>query len=181
MIRASVYEKKQTGLGTWLKVFVPNVQAEDVGEHVGIEPSLISRKQNGLIHALISEIAVYSEATKAEAKESLKEAFAVGSVAALSMSQANDFIDFIIDATLYHDIPISDKVRLLAKETNNYLYSCIRRRKCCICGKPGEVYNLPKSAISLCERHQQERLQVGEWQFDRKYHVEGINLKKWEE
>src|SRR5690625_3926036 len=54
-----------------------------------------------------------------------------------SISQAREFITFIIDFILKEDIPLSDSALRRTEDIDRYLWGCIKYKKCAICGKKG--------------------------------------------
>ena len=109
----------------------------------------ISPEQRRHCYILISEIAEFIEGyrtaeTIEDTKQMLKLEFMVRrmedierrmfSLSDTSMTVAREFITFLIDFIIRHDIPT--KVSLLehCEDVSRYVYSCMVNKKCCICG-----------------------------------------------
>ena len=116
----------------------------------------LSQAQNGLIHVLLKELGEELGYTLLEAKEVLKERFAIAtdildfSTARCDMETANEFISFIIEEAL--DLGINLYIRAkqdkkyrhileIDKMTERYVIACLRKRTCCICGRKHDEYN----------------------------------------
>ena len=116
----------------------------------------LSQAQNGLIHVLLKELGEDLGYTLLEAKEVLKERFAIAtdildfSTARCDMETANEFISFIIEEAL--DLGINLYIRAkqdkkyrhileIDKMTERYVIACLRKRTCCICGRKHDEYN----------------------------------------
>lgn len=106
-----------------------------------------------------------------------------------SISQARDYITFIIDFILKHNIPLSDAALKRTEDIDRYLYGCIKFRRCCICGDDGETHHRDSIGmghdrrtlddskhrkIQLCRKHHSEAHNIGVDTFEKKYHVYGI-------
>lgn len=107
-----------------------------------------------------------------------------------SISQAREYITFIIDFILKHNIPLSDAALKRTDDIDRYLWGCIKYKKCCICGKsPSDLHhwdsigagrdrkgiddsNLRK--VQLCREHHSEAHTIGRDSFETKYHVYGV-------
>lgn len=110
-----------------------------------------------------------------------------------SISQAREYITFIIDFILKHNIPLSDKALNRTEDIDKYLWSCIKYRRCCICGKsPSDLHHETAiglgrdrktvddskyKKIQLCRTHHSEAHNIGVESFKAKYHVYGIEYK----
>ncbi len=111
-----------------------------------------------------------------------------------SISQAREFITFIIDFILKEDIPLSDAALNRTEDIDRYLWSCIKYKRCCICGKsPSDLHHwdaigmgMDRRAIDdsknrkiqLCREHHTEAHTIGRDTFGAKYHVYGIAYRE---
>lgn len=106
-----------------------------------------------------------------------------------SISTAREFITFIIEFILKHNIPLSDAALNRTDDIDRYMYGCIKYKRCAICGKDGETHHFDaigmgndrttlddslKRKIQLCREHHSEAHAIGRDSFGRKYHVYGI-------
>ncbi|WMM24015.1 putative HNHc nuclease [Tissierella sp. MB52-C2] len=58
-----------------------------------------------------------------------------------SISQAREFITFIINFILKHGIPLSDEALNRTDDIDRCLWGCLKYGRCCICGRKGETYH----------------------------------------
>ena len=110
-----------------------------------------------------------------------------------SISQAREFITFIIDFILKEDIPLSDAALSRTDDIDRYLWGCIKYKRCAVCGRRGETHHWDaigmgndrktfddslKRKIQLCREHHSEAHNIGRDTFGAKYHVYGIIYKE---
>lgn len=114
------------------------------------------------------------------------------SLSDVDMSTAKEFITYLIEFCLNHDIPTMDSKLNLTEDIGKYLYACLYHRRCAICNAPADVHHIDRigmgrdrnkinhiglRAIALCRTHHDE-IHHGEIDFLNKYHVYGIKLDK---
>lgn len=107
------------------------------------------------------------------------------------VSTAREFISYLIDLAIEHEIPCRDSLLNRCEDIERYLYSCVERRRCAICGKKADIHEVERVGMGrdrrqlhhlgqlvqpLCRQHHQEVDQVGQASFDKKYHITGIRL-----
>lgn len=157
----------------------------------------ISHEQRKKIYALIRDISEWSGFMPEEAKEWLKFYYrSLSGVKAFSLSDtgrdiARGFIDFLIEFCLVHDVPCRDSLPLLAEDIKRYLYLCLIHKRCCICGKKtqlhhvdtvgmgydrNEIVHVGKRAEALCWKHHKECHDIGQKDFDERYHIFGVEI-----
>lgn len=102
---------------------------------------------------------------------------------------AGDFIEYLIRICFEMGIPLSESPADGFNDVDKYLEICLQLKKCCICGRPGEVHH--RDAIGagrdrqhyddscnrkmcLCRTHHTEAHNIGRDAFESKYHVYGI-------
>lgn len=110
-----------------------------------------------------------------------------------SITQAREYITFIIDFILKHGIPLSEKALNRTDDIDRYLWGCIKYRRCCICGKDGETHHYDAIGmgndretiddsnyrkIQLCREHHETAHRMGRDTFGVKYHVYGVVYKE---
>ena len=166
--------------------------------HVGVwldDGRTISALQRKKIYASIRDFSLFTGYAPEEAKEVLKFLYVERtgreyfSLAACSMDQAREFINFIIDICLENGIILSDSLYERAEDIEYTLKCCLRHRRCSICGRKGEVhhwdaigmgndrkhYNDSKNRkICLCRKHHTLAHSYGREKFMQIYHVFGV-------
>ena len=110
------------------------------------------------------------------------------------MSTAREFISYLIDLAIEHEIPCRDSLLNRCEDIERYLYSCVAHRRCAICGKKADIHEVERVGMGrdrrqmhhlgqlvqpLCRQHHQEVDQVGQASFDKKYHLCGIRLDEF--
>lgn len=156
---------------------------------------MISAEQRRKIYASINDISAYTGYTPEETKEVLKCVYVERtgnkyfSLADCSMDTARLFINIIIDICLENGIILSDAMYDRAEDINYMLRSCIRNRKCSICGRDGEIHHWDavgmgndrrhyddscNRKICLCRMHHTQAHTYGRERFMQMYHVSGI-------
>jgi Protein of unknown function (DUF968). len=146
----------------------------------------ITKEQRKKIFATIYDIADYFgdprelvryDLTSSYCAETGQEFF---SLSDCSLETAREFISYIIEYVIEHDIPLTDLGINRVEEIDKYLYQCIKHKKCCICGKEGTVYTLDrdKNKMCLCLNHYDEAKLKGLKKFGELYKVYGIKVKE---
>lgn len=108
-----------------------------------------------------------------------------------SVTQAKDFIDYLVDFILEHDIPTKVPLVELCDDIKRYVYACAVHKKCAVCGKKGELHHvdavgmgndrteidhLGRLALPLCRLHHLELHTLGNTAFAEKYHLEAVKI-----
>lgn len=158
---------------------------------------MISADQRKKIYASIKDFSAYTGYSPEEAKEVLKYLYVERtgepyfSLSDCSMDTAGCFINLIIDICLENGIILSDSLYDRAEDIEYTLQSCIRNRKCAICGRNGEIHHWDaigmgndrrhyddsgNRKICLCRTHHTMAHQYGRERFMRTYHVYGVLL-----
>lgn len=166
--------------------------------HVGLwldDGRTISTLQRKKIYASVRDFSVFTGYTPEEAKEVLKflyvertgrECF---SLSDCTMDIAREFINFIVDICLENGIILSDSLCERTEDIEYMLRSCLRNRRCSICGRKGEVHHWDaigmgndrkhyddstNRKICLCRKHHTLAHSYGRERFMQVYHVFGI-------
>lgn len=166
----------------------------------------ISPEQRRKCYALIGEIAEYvngvrNAETIEDTKSDMKWEFILKrmesqerqlfSLSNCDMTTAREFITYIIEFIIKHDIPT--KVSLLehCEDVSKYVYACLVNKKCCICGKPADLHHVQSvgsqgyrdkinhiglEALPLCREHHIESHTKGQIEFMKQYHLEPIKI-----
>ena len=124
------------------------------------------------------------------------------STANCDMEMANDFIAFIIEQALENEINLYvlnkhdnryKSILKVDKTTERYVIACMRAKTCAICGRKGADLHhwktiasaagtyenddgLKTPFMSLCRIHHNEFHEIGQKEFEYKYHIEGVWL-----
>ena len=110
-----------------------------------------------------------------------------------SMSLAKEFIDWLVELAVKHDIPCNDTLLNRCEDISKYIYCCLMFKKCCISGKKSELHHvdavgmgrdrkeivhLGYRVLPLSRAYHTEAHTIGQKSFDEKYKVYGIKLDK---
>ena len=160
----------------------------------------ISPEQRRKAYATIRDIADYSGDVPEAVKEFLKWEFCAEngiktfSLSDCDMTIAREFISYMLELVIRWGIPMRQSGIDHTDDIGRYLYMCIEHRKCAVCGKEAEIHHVDRvgmgrdraeivhegmRAMSLCRIHHTECHDMGQTEFDEKYHIYGIALDKW--
>lgn len=155
----------------------------------------ITADQRKKAYAMIADIASYMGEYPEITKEWLKylhisrTGSRYFSLSDCSMDTARSYISTMMDLALEWGIPLGAPGIERADDVERYLWSCIRFRKCAICGRQGEIHHVDAIGmgrdrrkiddsghrkICLCREHHTESHKIGQSRFMDKYHVFGI-------
>lgn len=175
-------------------VLIKKKEIVDIGVWLD-DGRLISALQRKKIYASIRDFSHFTGYTPEEAKEVLKFLYVERtgreyfSLSDCTMDKAREFINFIIDICLEHGIILSDSLYNRADDIEYMLKSCLRNRRCSICGRKGEVHHWDaigmgndrrhyddstNRKICLCRKHHTLAHSYGRERFMRIYHVFGV-------
>lgn len=164
----------------------------------------LSDKQRRACYALIGAIADWSGDDKISMKRILKVEFwtqhledlndQIFSLSNAPMSQVAEFQRFLVDFIVKNDIPTKWSLLDMADDTGDYIYSCLMNKKCCICGKRGDLHHIDRvgmgrsreeiihegmEVLPLCREHHQKAHEMGDREFMNLYHIDsGIELDR---
>lgn len=177
--KAAMIKKKEIShIGLWL----------DDGRHI----SALQRKK---IYASIRDFSIFTGYTPEEAKQVLKFLYVERtgrgyfSLSDCSMDTAREFINVIMDICLENGIILTDSLYDRADDLEYMLRSCLRNRRCSICGRKGEVHHWDaigmgndrkhyddsaNRKICLCRKHHTMAHSYGRERFMQVYHVSGV-------
>lgn len=106
-------------------------------------------------------------------------------------STAREFISYLVDLAVEHNIPCRDSLLNRCEDIERYLYACVANRRCAVCGQKADIHEVERVGMGrgrrkmhhlgqlvqpLCRQHHCEVDQIGQASFDRKYHITGIRL-----
>ena len=163
----------------------------------------ISTEQRKKAYALLREIADFMGEMPEYAKRLFKLKFiheqmqgladGIFSLSDCDMTVAKDFITYLIDFIIEHDIPSSVPLRELCDDIQRYVYACAKNKKCVVCGRRAELHHYDAlgmgadrtepiheglRAYPLCREHHTEAHSIGREAFDKAYHLSPVVLNK---
>lgn len=116
----------------------------------------ITAEQRKKIFATIKDISMYTGDHPEELRAWLLYDYCIKtgempfSLSNCSISQAREFITFIIDFILREDIPLSERAVVRTDDIDTYLYMCIKYRKCAITGRPNaDIHHCTGSRVGM--------------------------------
>lgn len=114
------------------------------------------------------------------------------SLSSCSVDTAREFINTILEYALENGVPLSDFAIDRTDDIGKYLYFCIMHKKCCICGRDGEIHHVDTIGMGnnrnclddsgyrkmcLCREHHTIAHQMGVQRLTAMYKVYGIVVK----
>lgn len=169
----------------------------------------ITPEQRKKAYALLNEIADYMGEMPEYAKKLFKIKFIheqmkglcddIFSLSDCDVTLARDFITYLVDFIIAHDIPTRVPLSELCDDVKRYVYSCALNKKCSVCGRKAEIHHIDRVGMGnnrdkinhmgmlvlpLCREHHIEAETSTDSAFMKKYHLEAIRLdeklcKKW--
>ena len=193
--------------GTSLQIKIPGVDLEQYitekkAKYAEIridDGRTITSLQRRKAYATIRDISSWTGYLPEEQKEWLKYLYIERtgnpyfSLSDCSMDTAREFINVILDYALEEGIPLSERGIERTDDIGRYLYSCIKNKRCAVCGRPGEIHHVDAIGagrdrryvddsgyrkICLCREHHTAAHQRGMKAFEQMYHVYGIVVKE---
>ena len=164
---------------------------------IGLEDGRrISPEQRRKSYALMGEIAEWAGYEPEEIKETMKHEFRkkiarslekeMFSLSDCDVTTAREFINYLIDFILRNDVPTHRPLAELADDIDRYVYSCLIRKKCAVCGLKADlhhvdriqmgndrtkVHHIGRRCLPLCRVHHQEIDNLGDERFIERYHL----------
>lgn len=164
----------------------------------------LSDKQRKSCYALLREISDYTGMGIDPTKEWMKLKFIaedleqtedkIFSLANAPMSLVCAFQRFIVRFILEWDIPTRFSLLDMVDDVQDYIYSCLMNKKCCICGHHTDLHHIERvgmgrnrdeiihegmEVLPLCREHHTEAHTMPDEAFFEKYHLNGgIELDK---
>lgn len=162
----------------------------------------ISADQRKKIFALIGDIARWSGYEKAFLRAFLTDEFCMErdkmpfSLVNVDMSTAKEFINYLIEFCLKHDVPCMDTLLNRTDDIYKYIYLCLEYNRCCISGKKAEFHHctghrvgmgrnreeiplLGVNALPLSTEYHNEVHGMAEQDFIEKYHLEPVTVDEY--
>lgn len=164
----------------------------------------ISDKQRKACYSLIRAIADETGEDRGLMKEYMKIKFLaddlgetadrIFSLSNAPMSLVCAFQRFLVRMILEYDIPCSFPLLDFVDDIQDYIYSCLVNKKCCICGKKADLHHTDHVGMGrdrteiahegmkvqpLCREHHTEAHTIGQKTFNEKWHLsDGIEVDK---
>ena len=169
-----------------------------------IDNRAISDKQRRACYAFINAIAEWSGSSVNDIKEAFKLEFWADKVDPLAdkifslsnapMSLVAQFQKFLVEFILSNGVPVKFPLINFVDDINDYVYSCLIYKKCCVCGKKADLHHVDKvgmgldrnkinhegkECLPLCREHHSEIHVIGKNAFFEKYHLDkGVLIDK---
>ena len=200
---ADILRYKVDESGTTLEIHIPKLNLQDAIEdkhirQIGLwieDGRHITSLQRKKAYATIADIAYYTGNAPEHEKEEMKFMYMQESghkyfsLSDCSIDTARDYITFLLDFALKHGIALTDTGINRTDDIGKYLYSCLKYKRCCICGKKADLHHVQAIGrgynrkhvddrellkMALCREHHTESHKIGQHEFSKKYHVYGI-------
>ena len=169
----------------------------------------ITEEQRKKAYALLGEIADYMGEMPEYTKRLFKLKFIhdelkgiaddVFSLSNCDVTIAHDFITYLIDFIIAHEIPTKVPLAELCEDVEKFVYSCAMKKICCVCGKKAELHHYDAigsrydrdkpvheglRALPLCREHHIRAHGISKETFLEEYHLQPITIdksicKKW--
>jgi len=202
-MRVEIFSYEETESGYWAVVRLdeplPYALQTASGEMKLDDGRRISAGQRKMIYAMLKDISEFTGHDPEFLKSYYKCDFVIKkdcdwfSLSTVDMTTARDFIEHILESAFELGVPFTHQTADFVKSTGNYLWLCLKFRRCCICGQQAEIHhvdavgqgrdrnNIDHSKhrlMALCREHHSESHDIGQETFAEKYHVYGIKLSK---
>lgn len=169
----------------------------------------ITAEQRKKAYALLGEIADYMGEMPEYTKRLFKLKFIhdelkgiaddVFSLSNCDVTIAHDFIAYLIDFIIAHEIPTKVPLAELCEDVEKFVYACAMKKICCVCGKKAELHHYDAigsrydrdkpvheglRALPLCRQHHIRAHEISKETFLEEYHLQPITIdksicKKW--
>ncbi len=162
----------------------------------------ITPKQRRAAYSIMKAIAEWAGELPEYIKRLMKMEFIVGRLEGLrkevfslsdcDVTTAREFITYLVDFAIEHDIPMQEPLYNLCDDIERYVYMCLVKKKCAVCGRHADmhhidaigigrdrttVYQVGMKVISLCRGCHSETHNKGfKWIAER--HLIGIPLTR---
>ena len=155
----------------------------------------ITAEQRKKAYALLGEIADYMGEMPEYTKRLFKLKFIhdelkgiaddVFSLSNCDVTIAHDFITYLIDFIIAHEIPTKVPLAELCEDVEKFVYSCAMKKICCVCGKKAELHHYDAigsrydrdkpvheglRALPLCREHHIRAHEISKETFLEEYH-----------
>ena len=154
----------------------------------------ITPKQRRKIFALLNDIEMHTGTPREDMRSMFQDflqymnGYSEISLSDCSRKIASELIELIIMWVFQNDIPLNYKTSDLLKNDRTFLYMCVIKRTCCICGKTGadiahrhavgagrnrnEIDHYGNQVLALCRSHHKQQHDIGIQSFNEMYHLD---------
>lgn len=162
----------------------------------------ISNDQRKKAWALMTEISAWAGTEKDDTYRLFRWRYTQAAVDGLkrelfhlsraTMTEAREFISYLIEFVLDFDVPLRVPLYELNDDIEHYMRQCLMHKRCAVCGKPAQLHHVDRvgshggdrktinhiglMAEALCGVHHKEAHDVGQGDFDERYHFHGIPI-----
>lgn len=199
---------KYEGDNTVLNLVIPEERIQELKKyssggimHVEVridDGRTITNDQRKKAYATINDIAAHTGHVQDFLKEYFKyvlmaqQGIDTFSLSDCSVTTARDYINVLIEFCIAHGVQLQEGVMERSDDIARTLIVCLIYRKCCICGRDGEIHHFDAigmgnnrtvyddsehEVICLCRKHHTEAHAIGIDSFCDKYKVFGIKKK----
>lgn len=191
----------------YIRAIIPDIGRACLRKYDEVQVGLpdgrrITPEQRRKAYALMNEIAEWMGDVPEYVKRLMKIEFMVRRMQAIKkdlfslsdcdVTTAKEFITYLIDFIIEHDVPTQTPLIELCEDINRYIYACLMHKKCVVCGKAhadlhhvqaigagvnrDTVYQIGIPVLPLCREHHMESHNIGQKSFLDKYHLQPIGL-----
>ena len=159
-----------------------------------------SNEQKAKAHILMKAISDFSGEDKEKTEFLMKSLFLdkyltsltkkYFSLATCDMTTAREFISMLVDFCIEYEVPLGKPLYELCEDIERYEYQCLMHKTCLICGKHADLHHCEGSmvgmggnretmihegleAMPLCRDHHNECHNIGQQEFNDRYHLPG--------
>ncbi|MDR2981237.1 MAG: hypothetical protein LBV12_03210 [Puniceicoccales bacterium] len=171
-------------------------QIYDVGVRID-DGRRITNQQRKKIYATMRDISEYTGYEPEQVKAIWKYNFIAltgcdyFSLSDVDVTTANDYLEYLIEFCLEHDIPTEGSLAERSPDIARYIYWCLVHKKCCITQKKAQLHHVDAvgmgrdrkdiihhgmRVLPLQWKLHREAHDMGKSSFEEKYHVFGIKL-----
>ena len=193
----------------YIRAIIPDIGRACLRKYDEVQVGLpdgrrITPEQRRKAYALMREIAEWMGDLPEYVKRLMKMEFMVTRMQALEkhifslsdcdMTTAREFITYLIDFIIEHDVPTQTPLIELCEDIGRYVYACLMHKKCAVCGanhvdlhhtqavgagrNRDDILQLGMPVLPLCREHHMESHNIGQKSFMEKYHLQAIELTK---
>lgn len=199
--------------GTTMEIFIPNRALYEYvyshcikkGELIISDGRQITPMQRRKAYAMEGDIAEYCGYLSRGERHFIHEELKIEcqkqygipafSLSTCSVDMARAYINFLIEYALENGVVLSDYILNRSDDIDSTLIACIRAKRCCLCGRPGEIHHIDtigmgndrktyddsyNRIICLCRAHHTEAHAKGVQEFCRLHKVYGIEKYRTE-
>ena len=177
------------------KDILPLLKTNTTGEIKLDDCRRITAKQGQRISRNIKDIADHLGYGWYEGMEALLQEFSLLAgqtfthFEGMTQTEAGEFINYLLEFIFRFDVSLNESILMRIGSLDQYLYLCLKHRRCAICGGVGEVHHIDAVGsgrdrtdyddsnhrkIALCRIHHSECHNIGRETFGDKYKVNGI-------